>query len=99
MEQICFKLELFIIIRFLLQVLPVLMLSAPFLGSAVGTPSVAVGEEKKRLHATPHSFAEPPSGVATRTAEEVALKGKLCFWAATRKGKLGTFGDHLKNWC
>ncbi|MEQ2217008.1 hypothetical protein XENOCAPTIV_020052 [Xenoophorus captivus] len=27
-----------------MQVLPVLMPSAPFLGSAVGTPSVAVGE-------------------------------------------------------
>ncbi|MEQ2254102.1 hypothetical protein ILYODFUR_000275 [Ilyodon furcidens] len=71
-----------------MQVLPVLMPSAPFLGSAVGTPSVAVGEEKKPLHATPHSFAEPPSGVATRTAEEVALKGKPCFWTPTQKGNL-----------
>ncbi|MEQ2269718.1 hypothetical protein XENORESO_008680 [Xenotaenia resolanae] len=55
---------------------------------SLGTPSVAVGEEKKPLHATPHSFAEPTSGVATRTAEEVALKGKLCFWTATQKGNL-----------
>ncbi|MED6263623.1 hypothetical protein CHARACLAT_006360 [Characodon lateralis] len=85
-----------------MQVLPELMLSAPFLGSAV------VGEEKKKLHATPHSFAEPPSGVATRTAEEVALKGKLLvdcnskgetwnFWRSSQELVLMKMGENVKH--